>query len=296
MKETEVIDRWQILSTHPQRLQADANNLHQAAQLVAMAGKYFIPETADDSHTASRWIPEKDLQLGNLITAGKQDFHVGLSYPDFALQILSADSTVLTSFPLNGKTFAQAFQWLWKQLEAQELDAGKLLPKMHFDIPDHPVKNGEPFRVEDFNHMQELAHHRTNGHLLHQYFRQLLHRDEELFIWPHHFDEGLYLPLTFEGEAPTSSVSFGLAMPDIYYPEPYFYVTTWEKVEKRALKDVKLSSPGHWHRQDWLGQVLETHFIVQAGTTASEQAGLGLSFLQQAINNALKVVGKNQEI
>ncbi len=207
-----VVDHWQVLRIDPQKLKADATNLHQAVQLVAMAGKYFIPETADDSHTASRWIADKEIQLGGRINGGKQNFHVGLSYRNFALQLLTVDLDIMATFPLDGKLFAETFQWLWNQLKMQELDAGKLLPKMHFDIPDHSVKHGKPFRVENFEHMSELAHHRTNGHLLHHYFRQLLHRDEDILIWPHHFDEGLYLPLTFEGEAPTSSVSFGLAI------------------------------------------------------------------------------------
>jgi len=296
LTKADVVNHWQLLHIDPQKLKADAGNLHQAVQLVAMAGKYFIPETADDSHTASRWITGKSLQLGGQIHGGKQDFMVGLSYPDFALQLLRTDLEIITAFPLNGKTFAEVFQWLWNQLKIQELEATKLLPKMHFDIPDHPVKHGKPFHVEDFEHMIELASHRTNGHLLHQYFRQWLHRDEVILIWPHHFDEGLYLPLSFEGETPTSSISFGLAMPDIYYPEPYFYVTTWEKEEKKTITEIKLPAPGHWHRQDWLGQVLETHFLIQAGTTASEQAGLGLSFLQQAISNALTIVGNDKKI
>ncbi len=291
-----VVDHWEVLHTGPRKLKSDAGNLHQALQLVAMTGKYFIPETADDSHTASRWIAGKNLQLGGMIHSGKQDFHVGLSYPDFALQLHTTNLEIMTAFPLNGKTFAEAFQWLWNQLKMQQLDAGKLLPKMHFDIPDHPVKHGEPFRVEDIEHMIELARHRTNGHLLLHYFRQLLQRDEDILIWPHHFDEGLYLPLTYEGEMPASSISFGLAMPDFYYPEPYFYITAWGKEKKTDTIDIRLTPPGHWHRQDWLGQVLETHFIVQSGTKASEQAGLGLSFLQQAINNALKMVGNNQKI
>lgn len=296
MTKTTVVDQWQVLHTNPQRLKADANNLHQAVQLMAMAGKYFVPEAADDSHTASRWVPDKNLQLGGIIRGGKQDFHVGLNYPDFALQILTPGMEIPAAFPLKGKTFAEAFQWLWHQIKMLELDVGKFLPKMHFDIPDHPIKHGEPFRVESFEHMKELARHRTNGHLLHQYFRQLLHRDEDIFIWPHHFDEGLYLPFSFAGEETTSSVSFGLAMPDIYYPEPYFYITTWAKEDKIDMKSVKSIPPGHLHQQDWLGQVLETHFIVEAGTTASAQAGLSLDFLHQAINDALKMVGANQEI
>jgi len=44
MPKTTVVDHWQILRINPQKLKADADNLHQAAQLVAMAGKYFIPE------------------------------------------------------------------------------------------------------------------------------------------------------------------------------------------------------------------------------------------------------------
>ncbi len=49
MPKAAVIDHWQILHTDPQKLKADAGNLHQAIQLVAMAGKYFIPETTNDS-------------------------------------------------------------------------------------------------------------------------------------------------------------------------------------------------------------------------------------------------------
>ncbi len=296
LTKADVVSHWQVLRIDPQKLKADAGNLHQAIQLVAMAGKYFISQAADDSHTASRWIADKELQLGGRIHGGKQDFLAGLSYPDFALQLLTPDLEIMAVFPLNGKTFAEAFQWLWNQLKLQELDAAKFLPKMHFDIPDHPIKHGKPFHVESFENMQELACHRSNGHLLHECFRHLLHHDEDILIWPHHFDEGLYLPLTFEGETPTTSISFGLAMPDFYYPEPYFYVTPWEKEEKEPMKETKLPAPGHWHRQEWLGQVLETHFLIQAGTTASGQAGLGLSFLQQAINNALKIIGNDREI
>ncbi len=48
MTETAVVDQWQNLRTNPRRLKADADNLHQAAQLMAMAGKHsgsfsFLP-------------------------------------------------------------------------------------------------------------------------------------------------------------------------------------------------------------------------------------------------------------
>ncbi len=294
--EATVINRWQTLTIQPQKVKADADNLHQAAQLVAMAGKYFIPEAADDSHTASRWIADGNLQLGRMIQGKKLDFNVGLSYPDFAIQLLTTDLESLAAFPLDGKTFPEAFQWLHDQLETQGLDAGGLLPKMHFDIPDHPVKHGKPFRVENFENMQELARHRTNGHLLQQYIRELLHREEELFIWPHHFDEGLYLPLTFEGEAPTSSISIGLAMPDVYYPKPYFYITAWQKEDVIDMKNVKSIFPGQWHSKEWSGQVLEAHVVTRSDQTASGQAGLTLHFLRQAINNALSMVGNSDKI
>jgi hypothetical protein len=287
---TTVTEQWQVLHLFPPGLKADAYNLHQATQLVAMAGKYFIPETTDDSHTASRWIPGKNLQVRGLIPGAKQPFHVGLKYDDFSLQLLTPDMETIAFLPLNGQTFVAAFQWLWNQLKAQGLAAEKLLPKMHFDIPDHPIKHGEPFRTKNPKNMLELARHRTNGHLLHLYFRERLQRDDALFIWPHHFDEGLYLPLEYQGKEPVSSVSFGLAMPDIYYPEPYFYVTEWQKKGFPDMSAITPLSHGHWHKKDWNGQVLKTQMLVKAGITASEQAGTALEFLQTAINNALKMV------
>jgi hypothetical protein len=107
-------------------------------------------------------------------------------------------------------------------------------------------------------------------------------------IWPHHFDDGLLINLKRDDEGVTSLVSMGLAMPDKYYNQPYFYVNAWSKEGINYSKLPPLKSKGEWHVDEWYGQVLKAEDFA-CYTNSSEQEETCRQFLEEAISNAVKM-------
>jgi len=286
----ELIKNWKRLEVkNPADMQEASNTLHHAAQFIAMAGKYFIAKKEDDSHTNANWYPKKNWLVGNSIKTPSGKVRIALDYPLLVLIICSDDLKPIFEVALDGKTRLEVFGWLKEKLSGQGLDISAFKPELHYEIPDHPVMHGEKFRMKNPLHYMELAFYRTNGNLLLEYFTQQVKAGEPVRVWPHHFDDGSYLPLNFdENGAPIGSISLGMAVADPYYPEPYFYVTAWksEGVNYDNLPD--LQKPGKWHQHEWMGQVLEASEIVKFDR-AKEQLEVSYNFLKQAIENAMKL-------
>ena len=133
-----------------------------------------------------------------------------------------------------------------------------------------------------------MAAYRTNGHVLLSHFANRFATAGEPLVWPHHFDEGVLIPMKFEDEKLVSSIGIGLAVPDTYYDHPYFYVNTWSKdgVDYSQLPDV--SKPGLWHTREWTGQVLIGKELT--GLRREAQAETAFRFMEQAIQNALELI------
>jgi hypothetical protein len=287
----ELLKNWKRLEVkNPADMQEASNTLHQAAQFIAMTGKNFIPEKTDDSHTNARWYSSKNWLVGNTIETPSGEIRIALDYPLLVLIITDADLKPIYEVALDGKTRKEVFDWLKEKLKAQGLDVSAFKPELHYEIPDHPVMHGESFKMSNPLYYMELAFYRTNGNLLLVYFTQKVKPGEPVRVWPHHFDDGSYLPLKFDDKgAPTASISIGLAVADAYYPEPYFYVTAWTSkgINYDNLPDLR--KPGKWHQHEWMGQVLVASDIVQFDR-AKEQLEVSYDFLQQAIENAIEVL------
>ncbi|MDZ7646532.1 MAG: hypothetical protein U5K54_04800 [Cytophagales bacterium] len=71
-------------------------------------------------------------------------------------------------------------------------------------------------------------------------------------VWPHHFDMGLYLPIAREEAGhDIQSIGLGLAIPDAYVPEPYFYVNHWSKEPVTYPETVFLKTAmAYWNTKD----------------------------------------------
>ena len=286
----ELLKNWKRLEVKtPSDMQEASNTLHQAAQFIAMAGSNFIPEKADDSHTNAKWYPEKNWLVGNTIETTSGKIRVALDYPLLVLIITDDDLKPIFEVALDGKTRKEVLGWLKEKLTLLGLDVSAFKPEMHYDIPDSPVMHGKAFKMKNPLYYMELAFYRTNGNLLLEYFTQQAKPGEPVRVWPHHFDDGSYLPLAFDKKgAVTGSISLGIAVADPYYPQPYFYVTAWKSKGINYDNLLELQSPGKWHKHEWMGQVLESSEIAKFDR-AKEQLELSYNFLKQAVDNAMKL-------
>ena len=293
----ELLKKWTRLEVkNPAEMQEASNTLHHAAQYIAMAGSSFIPKKADDSHTNARWYPNKNWLIGNTIETQSEKVRVALDYPLLVLIITDDDLKPIFEVALDGKTRMEVFDWLKEKLKEQGLDVASFKPELHYEIPDHPVMHGEVFKMKNPLHYMELAFYRSNGNMLLEHFTNLIKPGEPVRVWPHHFDDGSYLPLQFdENGAPAGSISLGLAVADPYYPEPYFYVTTWKNERLNYDNLPSLEKPGIWHQHEWTGQVLKASDIA-AFERAKDQLEVSYNFLKQASENALGLIGENDQI
>ena len=286
----ELKQNWEPLSfTNFNELAETSNTVHQAAQFIAMAGKHFVSEKPDDSHTTAIWHPNKKWLVGQKIKTSDKSIRLVLDYNEFALLIIDDDLISYHRKELAGLTKNEVFLWLSLALHDAGLDTSSFNDKMQYEIPDHLVDHNGVFSIDNPECLSELARYRSNGHLVLTQLAVAFSSSNPVYIWPHHFDEGCYVPFQFENSEAISSLSFGLAMPDVYYNNPYFYVTTWKKKGDNISKLPELPPPGKWHTHEWKGQVLEAKNLVEL--SSKDQLETTLEFMELAIENARRLIG-----
>ena len=135
------------------------------------------------------------------------------------------------SFPLAGKTLAQALLWA---------DGRYGTPRgahlRDYDLPVSPLRTGARFA----GYPEQLAA-LSRWYQLGYEVLTAVAPATGIRIWPHHFDLG----------AIVDGVGVGLSPGDGYYAEPYFYVTP-----RTGDTRVPQLPSGRWRTEEWSGAVL----------------------------------------
>src|SRR5262249_55732173 len=114
------------------RLQA-----HHAAQWLARAARAYAPPQPDDGHTNLGWDDTLDGFTTHRMHGG---MYLGLKIADLTLVLHGNERPARAKFfSFNGRTDAQARQWLGEQLRAAGSDARALDEPSPYEIPAHPV-------------------------------------------------------------------------------------------------------------------------------------------------------------
>ena len=264
------------------RLQA-----HHAVQWLARAARAYVPPQPDDGHTNLGWDDTFD---GFTTHPLKNGMHLSLKIADLTLVLHGGDRTArLQSFPLNGRTDAQARQWLGEQLRAQGLDAHALDAPSPYEMPVHAVAQGAAYGVADLaDALVELAAWFANAKfLLVRVQRQMIQCKlpaSDVRCWPHHFDLATLASFPARDAAATGYVGAGLSPGDAYYDEPYFYVSVYPKPDSASLP--RLPKLGHWHTHEFMAAVAAAHQIV----AANNQKAAAEEFLKAAVDVAIKIL------
>ncbi len=273
------IDQHQLSVT---RLQA-----HHAAQWLARAARAYVPSRPDDSHTNLGW---NDTLGGFTTHLLKNGMHLSLRIADLTLVLHGYERTApIQSFSLDGRTDAQARQWLGEQLRARSLDAHALDAPSPYDIPAHAVTQGAAYGVADLaDALAELSAWFANAEfLLVRIQRQMIGRNlaaSDVRCWPHHFDLATLISLPMRNADATGYVGAGFSPGDKYYEEPYFYVSVYPKPDIAALP--RLPKLGHWHTHEFTAAVAPANQIVAANNQEDEVD----EFLEGTVDVAIKIL------
>jgi hypothetical protein len=279
---------WMPLRGIDQRRLSEARlQAHYAVQWLARAARAYVPPQPDDEHTNLGW----DGALHGFTTHPLKDgAWLSLKITDLTLALhVGEGRTHVQSFSLDGRSDAQARQWLSKQLGAQGLDAHALDAPSPYEMPVHAISQGAAYGPAGLSDaFNELAAWFGNAALLlGSIQRQMIGRKlaaSPARCWPHHFD--LATLTTFPARNPdaTGYVGAGLSPGDEYYDEPYFYVSVYPEPDPAALPS--LPTLGHWHLRDFVAAVATAHKIVAAKNQQTETD----QFLRAAVDGAIKVL------
>src|SRR5262245_29005591 len=270
-----------------QRLSMACLQAHHAAQWLARAARAYVPPQPDDGHTNLGWDNTLDGFTTHRMHGG---MYLGLKIADLTLVFHGDERPARTKFfSFNGRTDAQARQWLGEQLGARGIDARALDEPSPYEIPAHPVSHGASYDIEDLaDGLVELAAWFANAeYLLVGVQRQMIGRKltaSDVRCWPHHFDLATLISFPTRETDVTGYVGAGLSPGDEYYNEPYFYVSVYPKPDSTALP--RLPKLGHWHTYEFTAAVAPAHQIVAADNQRAETD----EFLRAAVDVAIKLL------
>jgi hypothetical protein len=227
---------------------------HYAAQLLALAGKYLIPQQPDDSNTSMRYLSDPEMLATNELANG---LRLGLKISTLELQLLDAGNHPLQIRALAGVTFTEAFDTMQKMLKDGGVDTAPLVNQLHYEIPGHPLATGAAFEVKGAEYFKENAFVRHNCEIVLQNILVRYSKPEPVRVWPHHFDTGTFIPLAKNDQGVISkSIGLGWALPDTMVNEPYFYLSFWSQNEGSLPTDFVPLPAGEWMMPGWNGAVL----------------------------------------
>ena len=275
---------WKELSIQdPINLSPAIDQIHRGVQYIAMAGKHFVKNLADDSHTNLKWLAVEEVLAGNWIRDKKGNFRFAMRPKDLTMIAFNSQMEMTSKFGLDGKTNNEALEWMKSQLKLAGKDPSKMIMDIHYDIPSHETDKGAPYKLEKPVLFKEIAKYRSNSDLILRHFTAQYKSASDVRTWPHHFDIGSYIPMEFDknGNA-TKSFSIGLGIPDSASNEPYFYVTTWSVNADNTYANLPALPSGEWLTTPFNGAVLRASEIVKQNN-AEAQAALVYNFLDKSI-------------
>lgn len=225
--------------------------IHWLSQVIAKANKAFVPEKADDSHTNlgfdniggrlfSRWIDGLD---GAVI--------LSLNLQKQAFEWLDENQNSLDEVPITGKSMEQLEKAVSRYPELLKMQTNTFFSPLHFEIPDYGIESLAKNDLSDEGH-QQWTFFRTLANRACLEMLGYLQKEEEVRIWPHHFDTGIYTMATKQ-----LGLGFGLAVKDAMVGQPYFYLSGYNQQAPLSYENLHQLTYGAWETKgQWKGAIL----------------------------------------
>ncbi len=270
---------WQTLGAiQPTTLTEARVQAHFAAQRVSAPATVLLNEAPDWSHTTLSWDHAHQALVSHTLPSGTR---LGLRMPDLAMIELRDDSICL-EYELAGRSNSDLDAFLAAHFEAHGLSREKLAEVRYRDMPDHLVADDGPYDPNGLaSEFQELAHWYRNADRALEIVRDELASVQPgpspVYCWPHHFDIATLIAFDDADSEVARAIGVGMSPGDSSYPQPYFYVNPWPKLDVADLPTIP--EPGRWHTEGFIGAVATGERIIAQG----DQPKALMAFLREAI-------------
>ena len=286
---------WQLQTLDPvSALNPHTQQIHHAAQFIALMGHSYLPKEADDSHTNIEWVNHIGGLIGHEIHFEEQIIRVGLVYHPFELHIYDQNMDSIDYINLEGSTIDEGMEWLKTQVINLGGQTDQLQAIQHYDLPEHELHKGGKFYFSNPVYILEIIKYRSNADYLLKLLVDSFDDATDVRIWPHHFDSGsLIITAKDDQDQVLSYIGIGLAIADQLIDEYYYYVSFSSKESEIDFSSLPPLQYGRWGSPDFPGAILEMSSLLQF-QKAEEQMEASLLFFNEAINLGLDLMGKGK--
>ena len=275
-----LLDKWEpVTYNFDKDLNEVLFTLHHGAQFIAMTGRYLAAPYPDDSHTSMQYEVRRGMLAGNSLPNG---IRVALGMQDLSLNLIGDPNRPIREILLAHKTKQQVFEELSLELAATGLNTAPLSMGLHYEIPAHPLDDGASFSYTNKELFRENTILRHNADLILNEVISGMKGAEPVRVWPHHFDTGTLIPLTYHNGELTKSLGLGWAIPDSLSNEPYFYISFWEREGSGLEGELPPLDAGSWITSRWNGGILRLSELIRS-TNPQDQKRMAQSFFNSGI-------------
>ncbi|MFD2587634.1 hypothetical protein ACFSQJ_11875 [Croceitalea marina] len=222
--------------------------LHLASQYLATAGKSFLKERSDDSHTNLGFFPEDNtLRTWPL---NDKNAYLSLRYDDFSLEWI--EITKRKRIYINGKSHKEITAWV--ATTAEEFDFSKSYQyHLHYELP-YEIDDNSVFNCKSNKELEKLAKLTELAQNAMDTFLKKEGLTSTIRVWPHHFDIGAFAELT---DNSGKSIGLGMAIPDSVMDKHYFYISGYKGHDSLETDKFSELSHGEWKNNGFKGAVLD---------------------------------------
>jgi len=249
--------------------------LHRLCQIIAKVNRTFIKKKPDDSHTNLGFNHNQGRIEGRWIETEKGKIRLILRLADVCFVWMNEREESVQTVSTAKKSIEEIESQLKKGLEESGLDGSDFQAPMHYEMPEYSFSD-QPVSLLSRLALNEWVHWRSIANEACQYLINAYNRKEEIRIWPHHFDTGIYMDLN-NG----LGIGFGLAMKDTMVGAPYFYATCYPDEGIPDYSDTPDLGNGRWIVQQWHGAVLSLQDL------QSKSKPVAKAEIQQFINETM---------
>lgn len=218
--------------------------IHFLCQILAKAGRTFIPKKEDDSHTNLYFDSEKKWIETHWMKSQKGKVKLVLRITDFCMLWLDDEEQVLQVFATVKEYPKDIIDALSKGATLVGLNPDGFSKPMHYEIPTYSFLN-QPIAMINRHLLDEWMEWRTLANEACKKVLEILNVDGEIRIWPHHFDSGIYVAANDH-----LNIGFGLAMEDELVNAPYFYMAAYPAKGALNFKNLPNIGKGEWKITD----------------------------------------------
>lgn len=259
--------------------------LHRASQLISLTGVNLLKHLPDDSNTTMVWNEQANLLHGRTFELGNKEYCLGIELFPFELKLLNSELETIQSIKLD-EIDQNALYNSWENWLKNLGFKGKLVKEVHYDLPQTPVYQAMRFEGIESKFAKDWVTLRSLANNVMQNVNTYSNIESEINIWPHHFDTGVYYPITTSNGETIQSIGVGLAIADAMIGEPYFYIFGWTKEGTINYKNAPELEDGQWLTEGWQGAVMKASNI-----SSEKQVS---DFLKQAFDFLKNELSKNK--